>query len=44
MTERTGGARHHQWDAQNQVTAYQDEAGQVTTLLGSQTKNDCRLG
>ena len=32
---RAGRTRYHQWDAQNQVTAYRDEAGQVTTFRWS---------
>lgn len=32
VTDGLGRTRYHQWDAQNQVTAYQDEAGQVTTF------------
>ncbi|HCR7146830.1 TPA: RHS repeat protein [Shigella flexneri] len=35
VTDGLGRTRYHQWDAQNQVTAYQDEAGQVTTFRWS---------
>ncbi|MFP6961181.1 hypothetical protein I7653_09600 [Escherichia coli] len=35
MTDGLGRTRYHQWDAQNQVTAYRDEAGQVTTFRWS---------
>ncbi|WEN22585.1 hypothetical protein [Escherichia coli] len=35
VTDGLGRTRYHQWDAQNQVTAYQDEAGQVMTFRWS---------
>ncbi|EHJ8924017.1 RHS repeat protein [Shigella flexneri] len=35
VTDGLGRTRYHQWDAQNQVTAYHDEAGQVTTFRWS---------
>ncbi|WP_247999789.1 DUF6531 domain-containing protein, partial [Escherichia marmotae] len=35
VTDGAGRTRFHQWDAQNQVTAYQDEAGQVMTFRWS---------
>ncbi|MCZ6012388.1 hypothetical protein O5149_17240 [Escherichia coli] len=35
VTDGLGRTRYHQWDAQNQVTAYRDEAGQVTTFRWS---------
>lgn len=35
VTDGLGRTRYHQWDAQNQVTAYQDEARQVTTFRWS---------
>ncbi|EFC1529192.1 DUF6531 domain-containing protein [Escherichia ruysiae] len=35
VTDGLGRTRYHQWDAQNQVTAYRDEAGQVMTFRWS---------
>ncbi|EGM1791495.1 type IV secretion protein Rhs [Salmonella enterica subsp. enterica] len=35
VTDGLGRTRHFQWDAQNQITRYQDEAGQVTTFRWS---------